>query len=418
MVRKYINIRIAQASSVLGLDLPYFLGGGFWLTAATIASAIGGIFLSALFARIWPPDVYGQFSFLMSALGFVSLTALPGMGQTVLQASAENRDGVWRVAMKLVFKWSLFGTAILIAGSAYFFFRQNQNLAMAVIVSAVVFPISTTGTLYTSFLSGKKKFKKVAIFSTISQFTSIMATALALWLAPTLVVITLVSTWSTAIITLILTYLAQAEVKNKKVDKKILNFGKHLSLSQILISGSEYLDRFLVPAFLGFTNNAIYAFAILIPMNINSFLKIFLTLGQPKVAQIDKNKMFGVMIKKSLLLGLLILGIIILYIIISPIIFDALYPAYKNSSLKLSQLFAIGLIFFPGNLFGLMIIKLRGRKVVYKTNLVHAIVSVSSLMILIPTFGLEGAIFSRVLTKFAQAASQIYFAKILNQLPD
>src|SRR3989344_3907894 len=67
--KKYILQTTNDLSNLVGLDLPYFFKGGFWLTSSMILSTIGGILLSSLFARLWPKDVYGQFSFLMSAVG-------------------------------------------------------------------------------------------------------------------------------------------------------------------------------------------------------------------------------------------------------------------------------------------------------------------------------------------------------------
>lgn len=91
---------VKKLSSLLGLDLDYFIKGGFWLSLSTFLSLIGGVFLSVLFVRIWPKDVYGQFSFLMLALGFMSLTALPGMGRALTQAVAGRQRRTYKVAVK------------------------------------------------------------------------------------------------------------------------------------------------------------------------------------------------------------------------------------------------------------------------------------------------------------------------------
>ncbi len=58
---------IKKLSVLVGLDLPYFVKGGFWLFFSLVASTLGGIFLSSLFARTWPKDVYGQYAFLTAA---------------------------------------------------------------------------------------------------------------------------------------------------------------------------------------------------------------------------------------------------------------------------------------------------------------------------------------------------------------
>lgn len=413
MAKNFINSKVESFSNYLGLDLAYFVGGGFWLGLSMVLTTLGGILLSSLFARVWPKDVYGQFSFLMSALGFVSLIALPGMYQAVLQAAAENKDGVYKRAIKKVAIWSTAGALTLICGSAYFYLRSNQSLSLAFLVSAIAFPLSSGFNLYNPFLAGKQKFKKVAIYSTIAQFASIGATALALWQFPNLVFVALFSSWSTAIINIILTILSFGEIGNNNQDESIMHLGLHLSFSQIFTIGADYLDRFMVPLLLGFTNNAIYAFAIIIPMQIHGFLKIFTTLGQPKVAEISQKNLKGGLIKKSLQLEVITAAIVFAYILAAPSIFKILYPSYQGQAVFLSQIFSLSLLYFPGNILTLSFVKERMTKAIYQMNIAYAFITIASLLILVPTLGLIGAVLAKVTTRFVQLIAQIYlFAKL------
>ncbi|MEX2028732.1 MAG: oligosaccharide flippase family protein [Candidatus Curtissbacteria bacterium] len=411
MAKNFVNSKVETISSYLGLDLAYFVGGGFWLGLSMVLTTIGGILLSALFARVWPKEVYGQFSFLMSALGLVSLVALPGMYQAVLQAAAENKDGVYRQVIKSVAKWALLGAIALILGSVYFYFNNNQSLSLAFLVSAIAFPLSAGFNLYNPFLTGKKRFRKVAIYTTVAQFTSIGATALALWQFPSLVLVALFSSWSTALINIILTIFSFREVGNNNHDESLMRLGKHLSFSQVFTIGADYLDRFLVPVLLGFTNNAIYAFAILIPMQIHGLLKIFTTLGQPKVAEISQKNLKGGLIRKSLQMEVVVLVVVFFYILAAPSIFKILYPGYGSDVVFLSQIFSLSLLYFPGNILSLSFIKARDTKAIYQMNATYALITVISLVVLVPVFGLIGVVAAKVIARFAQLATQIYLFK-------
>lgn len=411
MENGFIDSKIKKFSNLVGLDLPYFIGGGFWLSLSTFLSLVGGIFLSALFARIWPKDVYGQFSFLMSALGFLSLTALPGMGQALTQAVAEGKDGSYKIAVRAVAKWSMLGTLLLIFGSMYFFFRQNPNLALATFVSALAFPISSASGLSTSFLTGKRDFKKVAIFSIIFQYSSILATAFALWKIPTLVWVSLFSAWSTAIAGIVLTLFAYRDIENKEIDRTTAGLGIHLSLSQMFTISADYLDRFLIPLFLGFSNNAVYAFAVLIPMQMNTFLKVILSLGQPKIADINEKRLFHDLLVKAVQLEIPIALMVGAYVIAAPTIFKFLYPAYSSTATFLSQIFSLSLLYYPGNLFGLGLLKKRETKSIYIVNFIYAASTATSLLILLPTFGLLGAVLSKIMARLIQSGSQMFLLK-------
>lgn len=411
MAKKLTDSKIKSLSSYLSLDVNYFVGGGFWLVAGNFLTLAGGIFISALFARLLTKDVFGQYSFLMSLIGIASVLALPGMSQAVTQASSEGKDGVFKRACKMVALWSLVGVVFLIIISFYFYLNGGKNLAVAILLSALFFPITSGTGLYNSFLAGKKLFRKVAIFSSVSQIVSILATAIALLYWPNLIIVSFFSAWSTAIVNLILTLLVFKEVQNDVSDKNTIKMGFHLSFSQFFTISGDYIDKLLIPLFLGFTNNAIYAFAILIPMQMHAFLKIFTTLGQPKVARIDDKQIGRDLVKKSFQLEFLILIMVLAYIFSSPYLFAILYPSYSDSALSLSQVFSLSLLYFPSNLFGLGLVKKRDSSSIYAVNISYFVMTVLSLIAFVPALGLWGAVISKVIVRFAQAFVQFYLFK-------
>lgn len=406
------NVKFDFLAKIVGLDIVYFVRGAFWLSFGLVLTFLAGILLSSLFARILSKEIFGQYSFLVAALGFASITALPGIPAVVSQAASERRDGVLKDAMSLVFKWSLLGTVVLLLMSLYFT-RENPPMALALALSALAFPISSAFGLYGPYLAGKKKFRDVAIFTTVSQYASLVATAIALFWFPNLVAIALFSVWSTVIVNLLLSALVLRKVENQRQDLKLLSFGKHLSLSQILPTASEYLDRFLIPILLGFTSLAVYSFAILIPTQLHYFLKTFIQLSQPKIAQMTTREIKRNLLFKSLQLELLIIVVVLAYIILSPFIFDILYPNYKKDSLLLSQIFVLSLLYFPTNMLSLAKIKARATSIIYKSNSSVALVSMLLLLVMVPVWGLWGAIFAKVLGKTLQGIIQIYFFKKL-----
>ena len=408
--------KLEFVARLLGLDIVYFVRGAFWLSFGLALTFLAGILLSSLFSKILSKEIFGQYSFLVAALGLVSVTALPGLPAVVSQAASERRDGVLKDAILLALRWSLLGTAVLLLMSLYFT-RENPPLALALAFSALAFPISSAFGLYGPYLAGKKKFRDVAIFTTVSQYASLVATAIALFWFPSLVMIALFSVWSTAIVNLLLTIWVFRFRENNKRDLKLLSFGKHLSFSQILPTASEYLDRFLIPALLGFSNLAIYSIAILIPTQIHYFLKTFISLSQPKIAQMSNREIKRNLLFKSLQLELSIIVVVLAYIILAPFIFEILYPSYKNESMVLSQVFALSLLYFPTNMLSLAKIKARATSIIYKSNSSIAIVSVLLLLVMVPIWGLWGAILAKVLGKILQGIIQVYFfRKLYSQL--
>ncbi|GEM_PF-5975439 len=400
---------IKKLSVLVGLDLPYFVKGGFWLFFSLVASTLGGIFLSSLFARTWPKDVYGQYAFLTAALGFLGLTTLPGIGQALVQAVSEGKEGTYRFATKILIKWSSIGVALLILGSIYFYLRDNQNLSLAVFLAAIAFPFNSALNLYSSYLNGKKDFKKMSIYSTASQLFSIFATAIVLWKFPNFILVALTATWSSALANLIFTLLTIPKIKNDDVDHSLLKLGMSLSASHVMTLGVDYFDRFAIPLFLGFNNNANYAIALIIPLQLQNFLKVSMNLAQPKLTEIKESRAKKILFYKSLLMEIPISIIVITYIILAPSIFDILYPSYQ-SAVHISQVFVVILMLYPSNLFGLYLIKKRAAGKALLSGIIYVIASVTSLLIFLSLWGLIGAVFSKIFSRIVQTIfTQIFF---------
>lgn len=411
MVKKFFDQKVAFLSTTLGLDLPYFLSGGFWTFLSLTLTSVGGIFLSSLFARLWPKDVYGQYSFLVSAISFLSIFALPGMSQALIQGLAEGKEGVYKQSTKVVFKWSLVGAILLIAGSIYFFLRSNPNLAFATLLAALAFPFTSASVLYHAFNVGKRRFRRDALFTTSSQLFTILATAFALWKLPHLITVTLFATWSTAAINVLFALVTIKNIKDDRKDSGLVSLGYNLSFSQLFTISADYFDKFFVPLMLGFSNNAIFSFSILIPAYIHSLLKSATSLFQPKIATLSKKGLKKDLIFKALQMEIPLIIVVLVYILSAPKIFEYLYPAYRESAVVLSQIYSLSLLYYPGNLFSLSFIRFRLTKEILKTNIFYAVATVLSLVILVPLFGLMGAILARIVSRTAQVVIQVFLFK-------
>lgn len=415
MAKDFIDSKTQKILNLVGLDLPYFIGGGFWLSISTLIILLSGILLSSLFARLWPKDIYGQYSFLISSLGFLSIFSLSGMSEAVFQGSIENKDGVFKVAVQKVFSASLLGTLILISGSIYFYFRDNSNLALASLIAAGAFPFSAIGGLSLAFYKGKKNFRIVSILSIIVTLLTVFSTAAALLWFRSLILVVLFSTWSAALINIIILFKTFRDTKNEKKDKKLIKYGFFTSITGLIWLGLDYADRLFIPLFLGFEKFAIYTFSIFIPNQIQGFFKPIITLGQPKVTEISEKNLKNALISKSLQLEIIILGIVLLYIFSAPFIYRFFFPSYSES-ISLSQLFSLTLLYYPNNLFGAYLTKKRLIRESVIGTLIFAVFSFGSLLLFIYLWGLIGAVISKIFSRILQVViTQFIFFRELRK---
>lgn len=403
------NNMYLKLQKYLGLDLNYFIVGGFWATISLVVATLSGIIISSLFAQYWPEDVYGRYSFLMTIIGFLSLIALPGMSQAVTQAAAEKRDSFFWIAYRIVFKYSLIGTFLLTLGSIYFHLRGNSPLSYLTLLCAFIFPLISTGNLYIANLNGRGKFDKAALYTVIGQFISLTITAAALIISGSLIIVSFLSLLSLSVVNLVLTFVTikKSPIKQER-HQDLVKLGVHQSFSQLFTISADYFDRILVAFLLGFSQNAAYAFALIFPMQIHNILKTFLTLGQPKIAGIDQKVLNKTLIKKSLQLELVVILVITFYILLAPQIFNILYPKYQNS-IFISQIFALSLLYFPSNLLALNLIKLRKNKQVYLINISYNILTLITLLVFLPIFGLLGAALSKIISRLGYSLVIFYY---------
>lgn len=407
MVKKYITIRIEHYSKILGLDLPYFIRGGFWLILSNVIGVIGGIYLSIVFARTWPKDVYGQFSFLTSMVGLIGVTTLTGMQEAVFQGSIEKLDGVFKKAIRRVFLASMLGALFLFFGFIYFFLRENPTLALSTLAASLAFPFYSLGGLVTSFYNGKRNFRQSSVVAICSNVFSIIVTSFALIKFGSLLFVALASNWSTAVINLFFSVKAVRETKNDKSDEKLLKYGYFMSFTNLIWLALDYADRFIIPLVLGFNALAVYSFAILIPLQLQNFFKVSISLGQPKIAMVKESDIKKTLIQKSLHLEVVILAIVALYIFVSPYIFKVLYPSYKES-IFLSQIFALSLLYYPNNLFGSYLTRKRLIKESVFGTILFACASLGGLLLFIHLWGLIGAVISKLFSRLIQVCITQY----------
>ncbi len=387
---------LSKLSNFLKLDLNYFLSGGLWLTLANLVTIIIGIILSAVLARVWSSEVYGQYIFLISVIGLLNALILPGMNQVLLQAISEKKDGTYLKVIAIVLKWSLLAIIPLSIIAVYFYLQSNLYLSLTFLILSLIFPIYYASSLYGPVFTGKKDFKRLSFYTFLVQLVNLGTTIIFLLSYPSFLLVIISSFLFTTLIQIYVSYVAYKSLNNKNTDQELIKLGYHISYSQSTILGADYFDRFFIPAYLGFSANAIYNFAILIPNQIHTFLKSSITLGQPKIAEHSTKNLRGVIIQKAILLELLILGLVLCYILLAPTIFKVFFPIYLDTAMPLSQLIAVGLLYFPSNLFGLGIIKLRSHKYSYFINITYAISNIVIVLVFVSLWGLTGAAFSRI----------------------
>lgn len=122
------------------------------------------------------------------------------------------------------------------------------------------------------------------------------------------------------------------------------------------------------------------------------------TLAFPKFAERDFHETKRGLTGKMWKMLLLMVAIVIVYITAAPTLFALFFPQYLDSVLY-SQIFALTLLFFPQKFIGTLFQAQEKTKALYITNTIVPISRIVFLVILIPLYGIPGALAAELLMR-------------------
>lgn len=388
----------------------YLASGGFWLTTGQVISSLSAFSLAIAFANLLPPETYGTYKYLLSIAAIFSIFTLPGMNTAIARSVARGNEITICVATKTRVIWSFLGTLAAFAGATYYFINDNLELAIALAIIGAVLPFFDTLTTYNGQLTGKRAFKKQSIFHLLSQSVSTGSLVTALLLTNNVHLLLLAYFIPLAVTRFVLYKKITKTTSAGTPDRETITYGKHLSLISVLGVVASNIDKILLWKFLGPAQLAIYTFALAIPEQLKGPLKGVGDLAFPKFAaqtneQIRKN--MSSLWRKLALYAVGLVVISALYILAAPYIFKVFFPQYMESVLY-SQIFSISLV---TSISAILLSKLEAQKKIktqYIINTIHPLTQIILLVILIPLFGIFGAVAAFIISRLAMTLFIIF----------
>jgi len=346
-----------------GLDLSYFIKGGFWLSVGQISSTLKAFILSLIFANLLSKEIFGQYSFVMATIGLASSFALPGMAYAVIQSVARGYDGTYFKALKQVFKWSWLGSLFLLSIAIYGKFSGRIYGAIIFLIVASIFPFYSFKSYYSTLLQG-----------VLSGYFTL--------------------------------FYVKRYIHNDKIEEDSIKFGKRVSFSLAFSNIANYFDSLIITYFLGFSDLAIFKIVTLLPNQIKVLINTFTPMLLPKIA--SKNIKKKDLMKHFKKFFLIVVFLILIYLIIAPFIFKWFYPKYYDY-VWLSMIYHLSFISFLSILpYTYLTKEKKGdylNKMYFITNCLLIIFS----LVFIYYLGLFGAIISRILYRFVNLLVSFFF---------
>jgi len=390
-------------------DMVYLTASNFWLVAPRFLLLFIGMGLTVAFANLLPPEVYGTYKYVIAASGFVAAFSLNSMNQSVMRSVAKGDIGVVPGLIRTSMLWSLPASAVTLALSAYYFGHSNTTLAFGFVFIAITNVLSNGYGLSKSMLVAIGDFRSNTFFGFPRAVLSILIVLVTLLVTRNVVWI-LFAYFATN------TYMGWSQYRytmkklggqeSKEGLKEAINFGKHMSVLGFFVLISGQIDQLLLFHFAGAAVLAVYALALAPVQEAQNLIINFSTIIFPKLARKTKEE-----VRKSLPLRLKQLSFLSMlgtigYIICVPFLFKYLFPKYLASVL-ISQVMALTILFQGKGVLESLLIAHGEVKKRYVTLLSSQAIEFALFCILIPLFGLWGAVWGTVLAE-AGAALTLY----------
>lgn len=419
-----MKIRLYQllkwAEKYTKTDMLYLARGGFWLILGQIAASLTALGVSIAFANLVSPETFGTYKYILAIASLFAIFSLPGMQTAATRAIAKGYDGVLPTSTKSRVLFSLIGSFAGVMGSGYYLYRDNLELSVALLIIAVTLPFFETFTGYLAYMVGKRRFDLQTKYQTLTYVIGAVTLIATLFFTNNLVLI-LIAYFLPTTLTRVLLYWNTVRRLPQEVDVTVasetLTYGKHLTAMSIFGVAAMHIDKILLWKFLGPAQLAIYTFALAFPEQIKGVLKGISELAFPKFAaqtpaQIRQN--MPSLWRKLGIYTIGLFGLALIYIFMAPYIFKILFPQYMESVIY-SQILSITLIFYFSAILEKIFEAQRDIKIQYTIQNSHHILRLLLCIILIPFYGILGAILAQVISRAATTAFLVFL--ILKQYP-
>ncbi|MBX4192193.1 oligosaccharide flippase family protein [Candidatus Parcubacteria bacterium] len=372
----------------------YLMKGNFWLLGGRIFGIGTGMLLTLAFANLLDPTAFGTYKYVLALAGTIGALSLGGMGGAVGRAMAIGRQNVIPGIARINFLWSLPSAAIALAISVWYFWNGNMVLGGGLLLIAVTTPFMNNFGLSKSIFIGKGDFQTLFLMNLPRSALSIAALILALFLTKNVLVILIVyfvsnyiASWSGYRYAL-----RKFDIKDDPTHvAETVTYGKHLSVMGTISQIIGNLDQLLLFQFVGPVALATYTFSLAPIRELRNFSDNINPLIFPKYATktVEEMKQTAPLRMKQIFVVSVAVGLI--YIAAAPYLFKIFFPQYIGAVLA-SQILALGLVFQPRNIVEIMFYAQGNVNLRYITTTVSQGARVLLWIVMIPLWGLMGAV--------------------------
>ena len=361
------------------------------MMARQIVATLISFGMAIAFANLVSKDVYGSYKYVLSIATLLAIPTLSGINTSLVRAVSQGFEGTVPKALYTRLSWGVFGGLGALTIAFYYWIQSNFELSLIFFVIATLVPLKSSFSVYQSFWQGKKRFSMFSKLAILQDVIASVPLLITLFLSQSLLVIVFVYFFSQTVASVSMYLYTLRHISKAGYDHHSLTLGKHISLSNVLFTISNNATDIILFHFLGPASVAMFAFATRPPRELKRIFTESFPIALPKFSQRSKEEIQDTLLKKIGMLYVILIPATIFYIVVAPFVFKFAFPAYLDV-VRYSQLYSISILFAPLPLFGIAFQALGKIKEMYILSLVSPSFFILAMLILVPPFGVLGAV--------------------------
>jgi O-antigen/teichoic acid export membrane protein len=339
-----IRLALDRLGKKIGLNLPYLIKNGNWVSLRFLVLGLSGFLLSYFFARYSSKEVLGHYQLVLSILAIVSACSLSGLNSSALEAVVHGREGGVIRAVKLSFLSSLIGIPILIGIGAYYSSVQDQALlGKTIIAAAFLFPGFYALNTWSIYYEGKQQFAKASLRTILLNIVLTILLVSSIILHANVLILILLYLAINVIFQGFFIWEIFRKIQKPQDDFIDMRFGVSVSIQKFVSGLSGTLPPLIISFIFGVEKLALYYIAYFAIGALSSFLGNLISLYIPILFR------GGKLDHKRIIINNIIVGIAtwIIFILFLKYFFIRIYGQEYQNSLRLAYMISLLLVLTP-----------------------------------------------------------------------
>lgn len=362
-----------------------------------------GLAATYFLVRSMSKDAFGEYNMVLNTVGILTMFSLSGLNNSLAQAVARGYEGTYRTTVPIAFCSSFLGSIVLVGMSGWYFMQAQASMGQGLLVAAALFPFAHGLVQWKSVVTGSGRFGQLLMHDGAGSVLTYGLIIVSVLLQPGQFVLPIVLTLlPPAVYNIVLTVANFRQIPaDAPVEEQNVRYGIETTLYSGLGAIGSNLDRVLLFWFLSPAALAVFVAAGRIPDLLSGAMQDVAAVLAPRLAKHESytkrvDRIFSAI---SLICGVLITVFAFMGI---PSIMTFLFGANYTDAIPYAQALTCSVAI--GYLANLRFRFIRSRidaRGFRDVTLVSSVVRLGAFMLLVPQFGLIGAVVSTFIYRLA-----------------